>query len=333
MPNLLPSPEEICQGGVFAIRNTIDHVKWYLRTNPDRALETEIAPGRGKEALRVDITAEDQFLFNLIKEYEKGFLSDIKVYGEESINEQTDFSGEDGVVALVDMVDGTDLVERNLSNWCSAAIFFRPKNDEGNRILASCVGMPSDRIYYVHADSKGVRYKPKTGPSIPVGGKSDITRLAEASVCFYGQKAARLKEVAERGFLNYMLTQQGPLANKGGKEKQRKKNRIYTLAGIPMMIKLIDHQVKCAANIDVVFECNGQHPHDVVAGAYLAKRAGAVIKSIDTGKELSYIDLEESLLRPAHPDSQLRYVIASTEELCDEILPLLQPIVAEGTSN
>jgi hypothetical protein len=158
VPATIPAPEEVCTAGLFAIRKTLSDIKSWLYRYPERALETMYAPParKSKEALRLDIDAEDSFTRNLNKEYEEGVFQDILVYGEESIDENTDFSGETRVIALVDMIDGTDLLERNLSNWCSAAIFFCPSAEEGKQILASCVGFPSGRIYYAHANSDWV---------------------------------------------------------------------------------------------------------------------------------------------------------------------------------
>jgi fructose-1,6-bisphosphatase/inositol monophosphatase family enzyme len=323
----VPEPQEICNAGLFAIRNTLTEIKWWLDRYPERALETTYAPpGRkNKEALRLDIDAEDTFVRNLNKEYEGGLFKDVLVYGEESIDETTDLSNESRVVALVDMVDGTDLVERNLSNWCSAAIFFCPSAEPGKRILASCVGLPSGRIYYAHANSEGVYCKPQGGLATPVGGPSQVEDLRQASISFYGQKVSRLQETMKTGLIDYLLKEPKSTEAENAIENnsQRRKNRIYTLAGIPMIVKLIDHRVKRAANIDVVFDCNGQRPHDFIAGAYLAKRASAVIKNIDSGNEISYHDLETALLRPDNPQSDFRYVVAATDRLCDEILPLL----------
>ncbi len=313
--------EDICNGGVFAIRNTLGQVKWALQHEPERALDTTFSPRRQKEALFIDEEAEDQFLRALKREYNNGLLHNVEVYGEESIKEETDFTDRDGYFALADMIDGTDLMERNLSNWCSAVVFFKPQNEEGSRIIASCVGVPSGKIYYAHADDPRVFYKHPSLKSERVGGPSSITKLNETSICFYGQKASRLKEVAELKLLDHLASL--PQPEKGA---NRKKNRIYTLAGIPMMIKLIDHQVKNAANIDVIFEVGGQLPHDVVAGLYIAKKAGATVFNLNTGNELTDVDLEKGLMRPGHEDERMKYVVTATRDLCMEILPLLSKV-------
>ncbi|MEP6912952.1 MAG: hypothetical protein ABI923_09370 [bacterium] len=316
-PPLLP--EDVCEGGVFAIRNTLVQVKWALREDISNALKTTFDPEREKVALNVDRDAEHQFRINLKEQWKKGLLRDIEVWGEESIGKAWDCTGREGVFALADMIDGTDLLERNLSNWCSAAVFFRPRNENGTKIIAACVGLPSGKIYYAHANSSKVYYQSENEQTCDVGGKSTIKKLSQASICFYGQKASRLKKVADLPLLDYLsrLTVD--------KDPKLKKNRLYTLAGIPMMVKLIDHQVADAANIDVVFEAVGQHPHDVVAGAFIAQKAGAFVINLDTQNELTNEEMEAGLLRPGDDMSQLRYIITSTRELCEEILPLCLP--------
>lgn len=52
----------------------------------------------------------------------------LEVWGEESIvrNKDLTFYESKKTVALLDMVDGTDLINRGLGNWCSAMVFFIP---------------------------------------------------------------------------------------------------------------------------------------------------------------------------------------------------------------
>src|ERR1043166_3322529 len=190
-------PEDICDGGLFAIRNTMARVKWLLKNDPIRALATTYSPKRDKEALFVDENAEWLFAANLKDDYKAGLLQELEVWGEESVTNKEDFSGRRGDFALADMIDGTDLLERNLSNWCSAAVFFRPNNPEGQRIVAACVGVPSGKIYFAHSDREGAFYKLPSEATRRVGGPSEITKLSEASICFYGQKASRLKKQIE----------------------------------------------------------------------------------------------------------------------------------------
>jgi fructose-1,6-bisphosphatase/inositol monophosphatase family enzyme len=78
-----------------------------------------------------------------------------------------------------------------------------------------------------------------------------------------------------------------------------------------MMCHLID-----GAGVDVVLEMAGQAPHDFVAGAYIAQKAGASLCSLD-GKAINMVDL---LLRPANANSRVRYVLAATEQLAFQLV-------------
>lgn len=68
-------------------------------------------------------------------------------------------------------------------------------------------------------------------------------------------------------------------------------------------------------------------------GAFLAKKAGATVKNLVNGETLGMEDLERALLRPAAEDSKLKYVIAATSELCDELLPLISPLAQRIDDN
>jgi len=138
--------------------------------------------------------------------------------------------------------------------------------------------------------------------------------LKEASICFYGQKITNFRSLVQSKLLDYISSVN---------EKQVKKTneeigfRIYNLAGNPVMVKLVDHRIKDARGIDAVIEIKGQKPHDMAPGAYIALKGGAVLKRLD-GSKITLEDLENALLKPA--SQKLSYVLASTEELADEII-------------
>jgi hypothetical protein len=213
-------------------------------------------------------------------------------------------------------------------------VFFCPSNNPGEKILGACVGLPSGEIYSASAHSKEVYIKQKGHFARPAAKPSTVKELKNASVCFYGQKAGSLSAVAERGLIKYITDWN----EKQNETRARKKlngeplddadadasSRFYNLAGIPMMVKLIDHRVKAAKNIDAVFEVRGQKPHDVVPGAFLALVGGAVMWSLDDNAYVTPADLEKALLKPS--DKSMRYIIACTKELCQQILPLLKPL-------
>lgn len=315
--------QDICDGTVSAIRTALTQVKSNLKHDLNTALESVYSKQRMKHALRVDLDSEDQFKQGL-----RMHFADIKVYGEETLKVTDQFQDVDGTICIVDPIDGTDLLERNLSNWCIAAVVIRPKNPRGHRILTAAVGFPSGRIYYAREGLNGVEYKIPKGDgagfiTTRTTGPSSITKLNSASICFYGQKADHLEAVAQLPLLKYLIEQLTQ------KNKRNQRNlRIYTLAGIPMMVKLIDHEVKSAANIDVVFDSLGQKPYDAVPGIYLAIKGGAKAFDLITGREITPLDLEDAILHPA--GGKMKYVVGATKPLCNEIAPLLRQTARTG---
>jgi fructose-1,6-bisphosphatase/inositol monophosphatase family enzyme len=353
---------DLCNAGIWAARAAMGEIFNYIESYPEEAFETERVGVRQKKALAVDRSAERIFKGTLNRYSQKRF-SAVEVYGEETLAEpDLDLyersKDENSIFALVDMVDGTDLLERRLSNWCSAGILFRPKAKEGERIIAAFVGLPTKEIYYAKlGEDKVYVQSPDRKTFREVAGPSPTSKLENASVCFYGQKGINLlsvftkpndESVSRESLIEYVGRLQAE-RKKRREEKQLKGEplltededlafRIYNLAGIPMMVKLTDHQVKNAKNIDVVFDVKGQNPHDVIPGVYLAKKAGAIVRQfiVEENKErekrvkvedLTYETMEASLIRPASPASKLKYLVASTKELADQLEPLLLPLI------
>jgi fructose-1,6-bisphosphatase/inositol monophosphatase family enzyme len=92
--------------------------------------------------------------------------------------------------------------------------------------------------------------------------------------------------------------------------------RFYNLAGNPMMMRLVD------GSVDIVFDIKGQAPHDVVPGAFIAVKAGAVLAQ-PTGSPLTLADLSTSLLQPGSPAAQLTYVLGANQNMVAEMTRLL----------
>jgi fructose-1,6-bisphosphatase/inositol monophosphatase family enzyme len=223
----------------------------------------------------------------------------IVVYGEESLRDHNlDLSKEKNVVALLDMVDGSDLLVLDLSNWCSAIVFFQPDPDKP-KILLSLVGDSFGRIYYAARNEKGAYViPPNKGIEKRISiSPSTTKKLKDAKVCFYGQKSKNFLPILKHKKFITALESMG---------------RLYNLGGNPMMVKVAE------GTIDAVFELVGQSPHDVVAGAYIAKKAGAILLDL-TGKP---VELEKSLLQPAK--NKLVYVLASEKQLYNSIIGNLQ---------
>jgi fructose-1,6-bisphosphatase/inositol monophosphatase family enzyme len=252
--------------------------------------------------LVVDLIAERNTARRLRRAF--GGKSRIHVLGEESLrNPALNLAGENRLVALLDMVDGTDLLARGLSNWCSAMIFY-----QRGRILAAFIGVPQEGVYFAtHKTRRAFKKPPGRAGIMPVRGPNHRARLNGASLCYYGQKLKNFLAVTEHEGLRRALE-----ALRSAKPGPR----IYNLAGNPMMMRLIDGNVR----MDAVFDIEGQLPHDVIPGAYIAQRAGATLRDLN-GKD---IDLARSLLKPAHNDSELKYVLAASKTLCSELVRIMR---------
>ena len=305
-----PTEEELLQAGIAIVRRTIVRVLNKVAENPEDAFDKLWYPKLSKFVLKVDLFAEREG-----RDYLRDrFGNRIEIRGEESSLEQVP---KDRIAALMDMLDGSDLLERGLGNWCSAVVFF---DSARRRVVASVVGLPSRRIYYASASQKGAHViLPKFGDrrqriSHPLHVKSSRVQLKDASVAFYGQKVRNLLSILppSSGFL-------GGLSRLAHDLKQEQETpqasafRIYNFGGNPMMLKLAE------GRIDAVFDVQGQQCHDVIPGAYIALKAGAVLRDLED-HDISEETLAAKLENPA---AKLQYVLASNRQLADELVRLL----------
>lgn len=316
----------LTDAGIKACKVAVQRVNDEIKDDPDTALEPLRIGRRLKRALRIDASAEDN-LKAAVKAYKSRVFRKISFYGEESLKDTSlDLAKTSGVCALMDAVDGTDLVERGLGNWCSDVVFFAPGEPEGKRILASIVTLPNGDTYYASRDAEGA-FAQKRGNGkkpMPMTSISKCRCLREASVCFYGQKVNNLNSTNSTKIWESIASLE---PDRSSKDSQPITTRIYNLAGVPMMMKLIDPIGTEAHGIDAVFDIAGQQPHDVVPGAYIALKAGAFMKQLN-GRKLGLPDLEEALFKPAA--MRIRYVLAGTESLCDEIIQAIGITTARG---
>jgi fructose-1,6-bisphosphatase/inositol monophosphatase family enzyme len=286
----------------YAVRRV---VKELLYLTPGRALEPTMSKdqkGRTKTVLYVDKQAENKcaaFLTNRIGE------DKLLVLGEESIWQQPnlDLTGETRIVAILDMIDGSDLVEKELGNWCSAIVFFQATPVP--KILCSVVQDASGKIYFAQSDGAYVIVK-KTSKPVKMS-KPTVPPLHKMSICFYGQKVKILANIP-RSFYAWLETID---AHKGSTL------RIYNLAGNPMMARLANSD-----HITVVFDDHGQYPHDVVPGAYIALKAGASLLD-SSGERLTEKALAQCLLRPS--GTKLHYVLARNAAIASAVAHKLWP--------
>jgi fructose-1,6-bisphosphatase/inositol monophosphatase family enzyme len=309
------------------LRVVYEMMESHIRDFPQLAFQPHYqqhSDGSVKALLSIDLLAE-RFFMNCIA---RKFGPDkVAIYGEESLATDPDLRSESRICILIDIVDGTDLLERDFSNWCSAIVVFEPQQ---RKILGSFVHLRSERgqyLYYTTRDSR-VYKKPMllTGKSLepqrrsrweqvtPLRGPAQGRELKDASVCVYGQKSSSLLSLLSWNEREKLLSWLKAMESEKG-TMQEPKFRFYNLAGNPMMVRLAE------GIVDVVLDLKGQHPHDVVPGAYIALLSGAVMTK-PNGDELKIEDLADSLCLPAR--SAIQYVLAANKPMNKELISLLQ---------
>jgi fructose-1,6-bisphosphatase/inositol monophosphatase family enzyme len=306
----VPSEEELFQAGVSVVRRTIIHVLNKVADKPEDAFDKLWYPKLSKFVLKVDLFAEREG-----RDYLRDrFGERIEIRGEESSLEQVP---KERVAVLLDMLDGSDLLERGLGNWCSAAVFFDPAR---RRVIASVVGLASRRIYYARESQKGAFVVlPKLTAhrrriTVPLRVTPGPDRLRDASIAFYGQKVRNFLSIwPGTSELSKRLCELGREAREQQLTPEVPAFRVYNLGGNPMMLKLAE------GRIDAIFDVEGQVCHDVIPGAYIALKAGAVLKDLDNR------DITEEYLaeRLENPSAKLKYVMARNRPLAEELVRLL----------
>ncbi|MCE5306078.1 MAG: hypothetical protein LLG20_00390 [Acidobacteriales bacterium] len=279
------------------------------------------------QPLRVDYFVED-FCCSAFNAH-RLFRGKVDAVGEESLTKRVDLhdlTKHPKVIALMDIIDGTDLLLRGFGNWCSAIIFFCPR--EG-RILGSAVADSATNVFY--ASSAGAFVQPHNSTaSIPLGlswsqptlelacarsrfGKSEPTgprvnvSLADASVCFYGQKPQNFLLPYSTELRNHLEELVGIVKRQ---EHPAPSLRIYNFGGIPMMTKLA-----CGV-VDAVFGQTNPKPHDFAAGAYIALKAGAFLGDIG-GNPITEAQIAKLLMTPDNRGTD--YILAGSESLYKQL--------------
>ena len=313
----------LAEAGVFAIRQTLRRIIREFEDDPNTAVRQTIDAETKKRAIDVDLIADREFATQF-RHYDGGRYAGVIVTGEERPSDTGLYDGPFGTYVLVDALDGSDLAERGLANWCSAVVFFEVARSTA-KIRAAVVGMPPNHVYFATDEDPARSCLPQCSGSRrsdlanfaleaeEVTGLPPERALSDASLYFYGQKVARLVEVARRPLLAE------------GRNIEFENLRIYNLGGIPMLVRMCDHQVKRARGVDAVFELSGQRPYDVVPGLFFALKLGATVLDLARPEPspIDISDLEEALLHPQ--GVQLRYLAAAHERLANELFPILGP--------
>jgi len=318
---------------VHALQHVRKTVKDSLADGSGLEASTFSSPeGKQKRMLQVDKTAENACRNTLL-----AFVKDLSVLGEETLwklpksldlskehvvmdgtNPKVKDGAETRVTAILDMIDGSDLVERNLNNWCSALIFFQPT--PAPKILFSMIHDADGRIYGAHEqgtflideDTKpGDVIETLNGPELRKLRREDPDRelpeeIDQIAICFYAQKGSHFTTIPP-GFSAWVRN-----------TPATKRLRIYDLAGNPMMARLANGE-----NIHAVFEHRGQYPHDAVPGGYIGLQAGAQLLDF-ADNNIVIGDLAQKLLRPSAGEFQ--YVMASTKEIALDLTRAMREV-------
>jgi fructose-1,6-bisphosphatase/inositol monophosphatase family enzyme len=323
---------------VWAILKTQRYVLDFIASKPKRALKKQLDSETGKERLEVDNTAENMGEITLKTQF-RSFGSEIDVLGEEQLDDDPDIDltkRKQTMVALLDMIDGTDLLERGLSNWCSALVLYHK-----GKIECATVGIPDDGIYFAVHNDTNAYWVPITKPPVAQMGEQALppmptsdevrqvkvesekaaTTLSEASICFYGQKWAGLLSPFERlvdkdkkvwkrtNFADTLRALEDENENKkkaeareAGDKKRVKQGlglRVYNLAGNPMMVRLATKIPKTESELDVG---RNRKPFDAVFDVRGQKPHDVVpgafiaLKAGATMRDLSGQDITEDML-------------------------------------
>lgn len=315
------------EGGILLVNETYKNLLTYARYGLKRASNPLINPTKeaANPTIEADWISETNAFITLVasplgKKMESLYnLHEGEwIYGEERLGQfkELNLTNTEHPVALLDMLDGSDLYKRQFSNWCIAVVFYIPKEAE---IIASFVCDALGRIYYascfeqgayvVSTDSPKSRLKDIRKKITPdMNRRKEDLDLESSVLCFYGQKREDFKSIANQARLINSLN-----PDRGA--------RIYNLGGNPMVARVAD------GSVDIVIQLGtGQKPHDAIPGLYIAHKAGAVIYSPeDADNELSFDseNIKKSLRRPNDDDLRIRYVVAATRKLAKQTIERL----------
>ncbi len=326
------STEKLLSYSVNLIRRVQRRIDARLRFSPEAALQRIPDPKKdaNNQPLRIDYYAEDYYGGGL----EKRFKDKICAIGEETLERRPDLhdiSGRSEVFAIMDIIDGTDLLFRRLENWCSAIVFFYPPTQQ---ILLSIVADHNGDVFYATHDRPGAFFYSSeckslseaaalTGASRPEDREDAFVRLVrrrssgpvatvslcDASICFVGQKPPHFLGVAENAGFCAKLNELKRVLD--AKTRPAPGFRIYNLGGIPMMPKVAN------GIVDAVIGFKRSKPHDFVAGAFIALKAGAFLGDMG-GRSIDQNMLAMTLNRPKQKCDP--YILSCTRSLYDELL-------------
>lgn len=301
-----------------AVRNILDTCTLIGQGKLDDLVELDAPEWKDKtnRTTRIDQLARQWAR----KELYHTFGDNVYIYGEEEKDKPLNLDHVKGrLVAFVDPIDGTDLLVRDFSNWCSAMVFAVPEGEKID-IIFSVVGHSSGDIFY--ANKKGAfrisrPVKGRRGEEPLYRDPGVQVELCNAGLCFYGQKPKSLLRIVQhKGFVQQMQSFASRMTKKCAadgtveKEAEGLGIRLYDLGGNPMMVKI------GTGEVDAVFSPDGAEIHDVIPGAFIAQKSGAVFTDLQ-GNE---IDAASTLLTP---QKKVAYILSGSKHLAGEIQKML----------
>lgn len=341
LPSSIPD-DRLLRYAVKVARRVHARINSRLRFHPEAALQRISDPEKDphNQPLRLDYYAEDYYSGAL----EKRFKERICAVGEETLERRPDLkdiTNRKEVFALLDIIDGTDLLLRQFGNWCSAIVFFYPPSQD---ILLSLVVDHEANIFYATRAKSSAYFFSKRCKSLdeavplqksssppnreeacirflrnrPSGPVPNVG-LSDASVCFVGQKPPYFLAAAKNDGLCKKLAHLSKMLR--GNSRPAPAFRIYNLGGIPMMPKVAN------GILDAVVGLQRSKPHDFVAGAFIGLKAGAFLGDMQ-GNTIGEADLARWLNQPEERCTP--YILSGTQALYDELLESLR---VEGTAD
>jgi fructose-1,6-bisphosphatase/inositol monophosphatase family enzyme len=274
----------------LALRELQEEARFRLKLDAEDALSQVYMDWKDPDNLtrKIDLSFSSRLRYLILRKYGK----QVRLLGEESFGKRDlDLAGEDRPIFLLDPVDGTDLLARQLANWCIAVLVYALNPVT---VIAAFVADSYGQVYFAVDSQEGAFVVPADDGEKPRCLRPAPTaEICDCYAAFYGQKGKNLRSV---------LSCPALLEDSTGVK------RIYNLGGNPMLAKVAD------GSMDVAFDLLGQKPHDAVPGLFIAKKAGAMLRKLN-GEPL---DWRTALVKP--DSERLSYVAACSGNLLDDLL-------------
>jgi hypothetical protein len=318
------SAEALHDVAVHAIRKTVEKAMDDLQSENPSVFDSTIRRGRETNFEKLHLESYFGTEVRSFANSTYGSSTEFCIFGDESPSELDRRLRDhpNATFARVDALDGRDLFQRKIGNWCCASSFFVKHSALGERIKAVAVGVPNGggvKIFSAVQGEAGIRVtaaRSKTDRPIVFKGQHSSPwgrdTIQDSVICCVGQKRDSFLSLCDSN-----------LVSEVGKwsESEGNRFRIYNLGGMPMIMRLLEGRREHAkgyeaSGVDAVFGVYGSKSYDVVPGVYLAQRFGATVLNHDKSR-VRIDQLEEMLLNPT--EKGIQYVIAGKQTLAENI--------------